>query len=43
MERFEPENSAGWRHYGEKKVAPLRRKNTGTITPETKWLHYGEN
>ena len=43
MERFEPENSTRWRHYGEKKVAPLRRKNTGAITPEIQWLLYAGN
>lgn len=35
MERFELEISAGWRHYGEKKLAPLRRKNTGSIATKT--------
>ena len=43
MERFELEISAGWRHYGEKKLAPLCRKNTGSITPEIQWLLYAEN
>jgi hypothetical protein len=38
-----PKTAPGWRHYGEKKVAPLRRKITGTITPEIRWLLYAEN
>jgi hypothetical protein len=51
-ERFEPGNGTGsgaitakrnWRLYGEKKLAPLRRKNTGAITPEIQWLLYAEN